>query len=74
MGKNHPNVDPYVVSRVRALESVLTEKGYIDPAALDVLRAFCDKHGEFTEIDSSRPGARPRTAGPGRCSFIRSST
>ncbi|MDU6376728.1 MAG: nitrile hydratase subunit alpha, partial [Bradyrhizobium sp.] len=23
--------------RVRALESILTEKGYIDPAALDVL-------------------------------------
>src|SRR5215471_13977299 len=27
MGKNHPNVDPYVVSRVRALESLLLEKG-----------------------------------------------
>ena len=24
-------------SRVRALQSVLTQKGYIDPAALDVL-------------------------------------
>src|SRR5258706_12991248 len=35
MGKNHPNVDPYVVSRVRALESLLLEKGILGPDAVD---------------------------------------
>ena len=35
MGKNHPNVDSYVVSRVRALESLLLEKGLLAPGAVD---------------------------------------
>ncbi len=35
MGKNHPNVDPYVVLRVRALESLLLEKGILAPDAVD---------------------------------------
>ncbi len=35
MGKNHPTVDPYVVSRVRALESLLLEKGILAPDAVD---------------------------------------
>src|SRR5262245_24656112 len=35
MGKNHPNVDAYVVSRVRALESLLLEKGILTPDAVD---------------------------------------
>jgi nitrile hydratase subunit alpha len=35
MGKNHANVDPYVVSRVRALESLLIEKGILAPDAVD---------------------------------------
>jgi nitrile hydratase len=35
MGKNHPNVDKYVVSRVRALESLLLEKGLLAPDAVD---------------------------------------
>ena len=35
MGKNHPNVDHYVVSRVRALESLLLEKGILAPDAVD---------------------------------------
>ena len=35
MGKNHPNVDPYVVSRVRALESLLLEKGILGPDSVD---------------------------------------
>lgn len=35
MGKNHPNVDAYVVSRVRALESLLLEKGILAPDAVD---------------------------------------
>ena len=41
MGKNHPNVDDYVVSRVRALESLLLEKGLLEPTAVDqVVRQF----------------------------------
>jgi nitrile hydratase len=35
MGENHPNVDPYIVSRVRALESLLLEKGILAPDAVD---------------------------------------
>lgn len=41
MGKNHPNVDKYVVSRVRALESLLLEKGMLPPDAVDrVIRRY----------------------------------
>ncbi len=41
MGKSHPNVDPYVVSRVRALESLLLEKGVLPPDAVDrVIRRY----------------------------------
>jgi nitrile hydratase subunit alpha len=41
MGKNHPNVDEYVVSRVRALESLLLEKGILPPDAVDrVIRRY----------------------------------
>ena len=41
MGKNHPNVDKYVVSRVRALESLLLEKGVLGPDAVDrVIRRY----------------------------------
>jgi nitrile hydratase len=35
MGKFHPNVDQYVVSRVRALESILREKGILAADAVD---------------------------------------
>jgi nitrile hydratase len=35
MGKNHPNVDKYIASRVRALESLLIEKGILAPDAVD---------------------------------------
>jgi nitrile hydratase len=35
MGKNHPNVEEYVASRVRALESLLLEKGILAPDAVD---------------------------------------
>jgi nitrile hydratase len=35
VGKSHPNVDKYVVSRVRALESILLEKGILPPDAVD---------------------------------------
>ena len=41
MGKNHPNVDDYVVSRVRAIESLLLEKGLLAPDAVDrVVRRY----------------------------------
>jgi len=41
MGKSHPNVDRYVVSRVRALESLLLEKGLLPPDAVDrVIRRY----------------------------------
>jgi nitrile hydratase subunit alpha len=41
MGKNHPKVDDYVVSRVRALESLLQEKGLLAPDAVDrVVRRY----------------------------------
>ncbi len=35
MGKYHPNVEAYVVSRVRALESLLLEKGLLTPDMVD---------------------------------------
>jgi nitrile hydratase subunit alpha len=35
VGKNHPNVDEYIVSRVRALESLLIEKGLFAPEDVD---------------------------------------
>ena len=41
MGKNHPSVDDYVISRVRALESLLLEKGLLAPDAVDrVVRRY----------------------------------
>jgi nitrile hydratase len=46
MGKNHPNVDKYVVSRVRALESLLLEKGILAPDAVDqVIRRYVEDIG-----------------------------
>lgn len=46
MGKNHPNVDPYVVSRVRALESLLLEKGLLASDAVDrVIQRYADDTG-----------------------------
>ena len=35
MGKYHPNVDDYIVSRVRALESLLLEKGILSEDTVD---------------------------------------
>jgi nitrile hydratase subunit alpha len=35
MSKNHPAVDTYIASRVRALESLLLEKGILAPDAVD---------------------------------------
>ena len=37
MGKNHPNVEDYVISRVRALESILIEKGLLSEDAVDAV-------------------------------------
>jgi nitrile hydratase subunit alpha len=46
MGKSHPNVDDYVVSRVRALESLLLEKGVLQPDSVDrVIRRYDDSTG-----------------------------
>jgi nitrile hydratase len=46
VGKNHPTVDPYVVSRVRALESLLLEKGLLAPDAVDrVIQRYADDTG-----------------------------
>ena len=46
MGKNHANVDPYVVSRVRALESLLLERGVLAPDAVDkVVRRYGEATG-----------------------------
>src|SRR5437879_6125920 len=56
MGKNHPNVDPYVVSRVRALESLLLEKGILAPDAVDrVIRQYAEDTGPLI---GARAGAR----------------
>lgn len=41
MGKSHPNVDRYVVSRARALEALLLDKGLLSPDAVDrVIRKY----------------------------------
>jgi nitrile hydratase subunit alpha len=49
MGKNHPNVDPYVVSRVRAIESLLLERGVLAPDAVDrQVRRFESATGPLT--------------------------
>jgi nitrile hydratase len=46
MGKQHPNVDDYIVSRVRAIESLLLEKGILAPDAVDrVIARFEDDTG-----------------------------
>ena len=46
MGKNHANVDPYIVSRVRALESLLLERGVLAPDAVDkVVRRYGETAG-----------------------------
>ena len=46
MGKNHAKVDPYVVSRVRALESLLLERGVLTPDAVDkVVRRYGEATG-----------------------------
>jgi nitrile hydratase len=46
LGKNHANVDPYIVSRVRALESLLLERGVLAPDAVDkVVRRYGETAG-----------------------------
>jgi len=46
VGKNHPNVDQYVASRVRALESLLLEKGILPPDLVDrVVRQYAEDTG-----------------------------
>jgi nitrile hydratase len=46
VGKNHPSVDSYVASRVRALESLLLEKGLLASDAVDrVIQRYADDTG-----------------------------
>jgi nitrile hydratase len=46
MAKYHPTVAPYVESRVRALESLLLEKGILQPGAVDrVIERFANDTG-----------------------------
>lgn len=46
MAKYHPAVDPYVASRVRALESLLLEKGVLQPGAVDrVIQRYANDTG-----------------------------
>lgn len=46
MGKYHANVDPYIVSRVRALESLLLERRVLAPDAVDrVVRRYGEAAG-----------------------------
>ena len=40
MGANHRDPDPEVVLRVKSLEKVLSDKGLIDPEAIDTLVDF----------------------------------
>jgi nitrile hydratase subunit alpha len=48
LGKNHANVDPYIVSRVRALESLLLERGVLAPDAVDkVVQRYGETAGPF---------------------------
>ena len=51
--------------RVRALETILTEKGYIDPAALDAIVFPCDVC-TCTVIAMHSSRARPLFAGSSR--------
>jgi nitrile hydratase len=59
MGKNHPNVDPYIVSRVRALESLLLEKGLLSPEAVD--RVIQRYEGDTGPMIGARAVARAWT-------------
>jgi nitrile hydratase len=46
MAKYHPTVAPYIESRVRALESLLLEKGILQPGAVDrVIERFANDTG-----------------------------
>src|SRR4029450_160597 len=56
MGKNHPNVDPYIVSRVRALESLLLEKGILAPDAVD--RVVPRYESDTGPVGGARAGAK----------------
>ena len=53
--------------RVRALETILTEKGYVDPAALDaIVEAYETKVGPRNGAPSS-PGPGPMPPSARRC-------
>jgi nitrile hydratase len=56
MGKNHPNVDEYVASRVRALESLLLEKGLLAPDTVD--RIVAQYENDTGPMAGARAAAR----------------
>jgi hypothetical protein len=45
--------------RVRALETVLTEKGYVDPAALDLLIETYERKSDRETVHASSPRPGP---------------
>ena len=52
--------------RVRALETVLTEKGYVDPAALDVLIETYETRSDRATVPAWSPAPGPiRLSAPG---------
>ena len=67
VGKNHANVDPYVVSRVRALESLLLERGVLAPDAVDlVVRRYGGRPGPSSAL--APPPGRGWIPSTGACS------
>lgn len=59
MGKNHPNVDEYIASRVRALESLLLEKGILAPDGVD--RVIARYESDTGPMIGARAAARSWT-------------
>ena len=58
---DHPDnaLDP-MTARVRALETILTEKGLVDPAAIDAIVETYeneDRPAQWRPVSSPRPGA-----------------
>ena len=67
MAHDHDHDDPHghgselseMQLRVRALETVLAEKGYIDPAALDVMIEAFETRSARTTAPASSPRRGP---------------
>ena len=62
MGKDHPNVEDYVVSRARALESLLMDKGVLQPDSVDrVIRRYAEGTGRRPRCRLPDPPVPPGT-------------